>query len=210
MIYWWWMLKVAAQMTLTYWNVGDLAWVHRSELRPAGCDWHQWQESCLLWAKRLGKWFISFYCMWSKAICKSMSTNVCCGWALQRLHFYISPSPLVSASLGALTILGKWQFSLICGSPEPPGRPWNEFISPQWHANDQCYNNITTCHHHLCILKREEMCSSCHFLILSLTWKDNDFQHKSLKRFRSINTYFAQFFFTDFTRIFISLSKVLV
>ncbi len=143
-------------MTLTYWIAGVMPWVHRSELSPGGWDW---QESSLQsqppLGPGLGKWSISFYCMWRKAICKSLSTNVRCGQALLRLDFHISPTSLISAPLSALTIQtpGKWQFSLICGPSEPPSGPWNEFISPQWDANDWCYNNIAACHHQLCIWK---------------------------------------------------------
>ena len=189
------------------------SWHEFTELSTVreGRDWHQWQEKsprlCLLWAQRPAKWSISFNCMWRKAICKSLGANVCCGWALWGLDFHISPNSLISVPLGALTIQtsGKWQFSLICGSPEPPSRPWNEFISAQWDANDWCYNNITPCHNQLCILKREEMHCSVSFAVLSPAWKDNDFNTNALKRFGSINTYCAQFFLTDFTRNFILL-----
>lgn len=101
--------------------------------------------------------------------------------------------------------LGKWQFSLICGLPEPPIGPWNEFISPQWDANDWCYNNITPRHNQLCILKREERC--CFFLFLCIVTHLKrrcllTQMHEKVWRCKHI-----LFFLTYLTWIFILLSK---
>jgi len=113
------------------------------------------------------------YCMGRKAICKCLSADVHCVWALLRLDFHISPYSLTSAPLHAPTsqTRGKWQLSLICTSPKPPSRPWNEFISTQWDANIWCYNNITSCHNQLFILKRDERCHFCHFLCIVYSLK---------------------------------------
>lgn len=161
------MLKVAACNDLDSLDCQSLgmSWQIPAQSGEGGRDRHQWQGSLFLpWDESPRIWCVSFYCTWRKAICKSLSTNMSHGWL--DFHFFFSPKSSISGALAVLT-LGKWQFSLICeGPPEPSSRPWNEFISPQWDANDWCYNNITPCHNHLCILKGEEMCCFCHFLSL--------------------------------------------
>lgn len=154
-------------MTLTHWIARALAWVGRSQLslgREAETDISDRGVfssrgmkapgyDASLFTARDGKQYAN---LWALI------------WAMAGLifTFFFSPMSSISGALAILT-LGKWQFSLICeGPPEPSSRPWNEFISPQWDANDWCYNNITPCHNHLCILKGEEMCCFCHFLSL--------------------------------------------
>lgn len=213
-IYWWWMLKVAAQNDLDLLNC-----------RSLGTSSQIWAQSRRFEADRAPPPPVSassglkgsgndpslFTACERKAICKSLSTNVRCGRGITRARFsHLSKLPHLSAPLGAPTVQtpGKWQFSLICrgGPPEPPSGPWNEFISPQWDANDWCYNNITPCHNQLCILKREETRRSVTFSsALSPAWKDDDSQHEFMKRFGSVNTYCTQFFLADFTRNFILL-----
>lgn len=197
-------------MTLTYWIAGILAWVHKSELSPGGWDWHQWQESSLRSLPPLGwkarEMIHPFFFACEGKQYANLLGLMCAvaghSWGLT-FTFLQTPSSLGGSVLRPSKLRASGNFSLICGPPEPPSGPWNEFISPQWDANDWCYNNITPCHNQLCILKREEMRRSVTFSVLSPAWKDNDFQHKCMKRSGSINTYCAQFFLTDFTRIFI-------
>lgn len=119
------------------------------------------QES-LLSAKRFWKWAISLCCMWRKAICKCLSANVRPGRALLSLHFHISPTP--SCLCPGHPNPGQVTIRTYLWAPEPPGGLWNEFISPQWDANDWHYNNNTRCHNHLCILKKEDVRRLAFFL----------------------------------------------
>lgn len=201
------MLKVAAQNDLDLLNCRSLGM--RSELSPLTSVTGEFPPiSAPSGLQGSGNHPSLFTACEGKQYANLLALMCAVARALLRLHFHISPKSFMSVPRPS-----KHQASgnshLFVGPPEPPSGPWNEFISPQWDANDWCYNNITPCHNQLCILKREETRRSVTFSVLSPVWKD-DFQHKRMKRFGSINTYCTQFFLTDFTRFFILLLWALV
>lgn len=209
-IYWWWMLKVEAQNDLDLLNRRNLGmssqiWAQSRRLRLTSVTGELPPISASSGLKGSGNDPSLFSACEGKQYANLwglMCAVAGHSWGLT-FTFLQTPSSLGGSVLRPSKLRASGNFSLICGPPEPPSGPWNEFISPQWDANDWCYNNITPCHNQLCILKREEMRRSVTFSVLSPAWKDNDFQHKCMKRSGSINTYCAQFFLTDFTRIFI-------
>lgn len=114
------------------------------------------QESGLLWAKQLGKWSILSYSMRRKAL---MWAGAWFSHLPKPPHLCGARGPDRPGQVAIRTYLWVLRTS-------QQTMKWVHFT--QWDANDQCYNNITSCHHQLCILKKEEKWGFCHFLILSL------------------------------------------
>lgn len=156
MIYWWWMLKVAAQNDLDLLNcrslgIGSQIWAQSRRLRltsvigelppiSASSGLTGSGNDPSLFTACEGKQYANLLVL----MC-AMARHY---WSLifTLLQTQCPDHPNAVASGNSYLFVSHPP-----PPPKPPSRPWNDFIWPKWDANDWCYNNITPCHNQLCV-----------------------------------------------------------